>query len=419
MAITELLVTKIYVVDSITSSLPPAVKDRIVYEKATKKLKIYNTTSKAWEAIAATNTAIEGKADKATTLAGYNIGDAYTKTEVNTELGKKQNKLEGYTETLPETGGVETIKIATNTGDDSITLQGTKIVVNGKVSGTAISTSIPTSESAVDTKLPSEKAVATAIESVKEVASKAYKYKGSDTYANIIAKESPAVGDVWNSTTANGVYPKGTNYAWNGTEWDALGGEVDLSAYQKASDDTLSTTSKTVVGAINEVKGVADAAAKADASNITVATWKEKLGFITAEEQVQPDWNATSGKGQILNKPNVTKGANSDSTVINNSKTIGDISTGGSGTVSTISLGTVTYCQAIITVFAIGANVSNAITRYIITGTLYNPVIEKEYLTSGAFDMINIEIIDNALTITDTIEDNAHSMQIHYELITH
>ena len=45
-------------------------------------------------------------------------------------------------------------------------------------------------------------------------------------------------------------------------------------------------------------------------------------------------------------------------------------------------------------------------------------IIEKEYLTSGAFDMINIEIIDNALTITDTIEDTVHSMQIHYELIT-
>ena len=43
-------------------------------------------------------TAISGKADKATTLAGYNIGDAYTKTEVNTELGKKQNKLSFYTE---------------------------------------------------------------------------------------------------------------------------------------------------------------------------------------------------------------------------------------------------------------------------------------------------------------------------------
>ena len=43
--------------------------------------------------------ALAGKANKATTLAGYNIGDAYTKTEVNTELDKKADKattLAGY-----------------------------------------------------------------------------------------------------------------------------------------------------------------------------------------------------------------------------------------------------------------------------------------------------------------------------------
>lgn len=34
---------------------------------------------------------VAGKADKATTLAGYGITDAYTKTEVNTELAKKVN----------------------------------------------------------------------------------------------------------------------------------------------------------------------------------------------------------------------------------------------------------------------------------------------------------------------------------------
>ena len=269
-------------------------------------------------------TAITGKADKATTLAGYNIGDAYTKTEVNTELGKKQDKLYGLTETTqtystgPDTSGTSSESITIDTGTVSISAQGAltltaqQIEVNGSavLTGDSISKSIPASASASDTKIPTEKAVATAIESVKEVASKAYKYKGSDTYANIILKESPAVGDVWNSTTANGVYPKGTNYAWNGTEWDALGGEVDLSAYQKASDDTLATTSKTIVGAINEVKGVADAAAKADASNITVATWKEKLGFITASEvpeQVQPDWNATTGASSIANRPNISK----------------------------------------------------------------------------------------------------------------
>lgn len=294
-------------------------------------------------------TAIEGKADKATTLAGYGITDAYTKTETGEQI----------------TSAVNTAKSELQTA------------IDGKVAKTDITTTIAESAVASDTKVPSEKAVASAVEEVKAVASTAYKYKGSDTYENIIVKENPSVGDVWNSTTANGVYPKGTNYAWNGTEWDALGGEVDLSAYQvKAitvgetsttveaaintnktaidahvakqdnphnvtaaqvglgnvdntadadkpvstaqqaaldlkqdkTDNTLATTSKTVVGAINEVKGVADAAAKADASNITVSTWKDKLGFITASEvpeQVQPDWNATSGKGQILNKPNV------------------------------------------------------------------------------------------------------------------
>lgn len=371
-------------------------------------------------AIAAANTAIEGKADKATTLAGYNIGDAYTKTEVNTELSKKQNKLEGYTETLPETGGVETIKIATNTGTDSITLQSTSIVINGAVSGTTISTSIPTSESAVDTKLPSEKAVATAIESVKEVASKAYKYKGSDTYANITAKENPAVGDVWNSTTANGVYPKGTNYAWNGTEWDALGGEVDLSAYQKTSDDTLTTTSKTVVGAINEIKGVADAAAKADASNITVATWKEKLGFITAEEQVQPDWNATSGKGQILNKPDVKKGTDSNSTVINGCKTIGDFTSSDSGTAKTITVAEGASCQINITVSVVGSSVYG-VTKYTVTlntGGGFASTMEKEYVVNDN-DLISIDTNGNTITITDAVDDSTHSMLVHYELLAH
>lgn len=300
-------------------------------------------------AVAGINTTVAGKADKATTLAGYGITDAYTKTETGEQITSAVNSAKSELQTA----------------------------IDGKVAKTDITTVIAESSAASDTKVPSEKAVASAIEEVKAVASTTYKYKGSDTYENIAAKEDPAVGDVWNSTTANGVYPKGTNYAWNGEEWDALGGEVDLSTYQvKAitvgetpttveaainanktaidahvakqdnphnvtaaqvglsnvnntadadkpvstaqqaaldlkqdkTDNTLTTTSKTVVGAINEVKGVADAAAKADASNITVATWKEKLGFITASEvpeQVQPDWNAASGKGQILNKPDV------------------------------------------------------------------------------------------------------------------
>lgn len=45
------------------------------------------------------NTAISGKADKATTLAGYTIGDAYTKAEVDAKIGSSQTGLKFYKET--------------------------------------------------------------------------------------------------------------------------------------------------------------------------------------------------------------------------------------------------------------------------------------------------------------------------------
>ena len=63
----------------------------------------------------------------------------------------------------------------------------------------------------------------------------AYRYQGSCTYAELASKPQE-VGYVWNVTDANGNFPAGTNYAWNGSEWDALGGSVDLSPYAKVAD---------------------------------------------------------------------------------------------------------------------------------------------------------------------------------------
>ena len=362
-------------------------------------------------AIAAANTAIEGKADKATTLAGYGITDAYTKTEVNTELGKKQDKLTTYFETKVNEANTNVQIVAkqiTLTGNESgIILQSHEgIEISGPVSGDNVALIVHDKNEASGTNLVTEKAVAIAIDSVKEVASKAYKYKGSDTYDNIIAKENPAVGDVWNSTTANGVYPKGTNYAWNGTEWDALGGEVDLSAYQKASDDTLATTSKTVVGAINEVKGVADAAAKADASNITVATWKEKLGFITASEvpeQVQPDWNATTGVSSIANRPNISKSTtvsfetyelNNEGIYTLTSKTLNGL----------MSLGDITV---------VANNLSQPIKSITVPGGVYQAVIELT-IDAGKTQRYNIDNIGstNPTIIKEVVFGNDNTSYI-------
>lgn len=100
--------------------------------------------------------------------------------------------------------------------------------------------------------LPTAGAVRVAINQVKTDLGSALTYKGSvDTYDQL--PEDAEVGDTWNVVQSYQTYPAGTNYAWNGTAWDALGGSVDLSGYQTKSDDTLATSVKTVVGAINEL----------------------------------------------------------------------------------------------------------------------------------------------------------------------
>lgn len=73
-----------------------------------------------------------------------------------------------------------------------------------------------------------------------------YKYKGSVTNYSNLPSTNLTVGDVYNVVNANGTYPAGTNYAWTGTEWDALGGSVDLSNYVENSSFTSHTASTSV-----------------------------------------------------------------------------------------------------------------------------------------------------------------------------
>ena len=90
-----------------------------------------------------------------------------------------------------------------------------------------------------------------------------YTYKGSKaTYAELEALVAPQVGDVWNveeehtitteselgdSTTKT--YLAGTNWVWNGTDWDALAGAIDMSAY--ATKLEVSTAVSTINNSIS------------------------------------------------------------------------------------------------------------------------------------------------------------------------
>ena len=65
----------------------------------------------------------------------------------------------------------------------------------------------------------------------------AYRVKGTKpTIAEVTALTTKAVGDVWNVTaefTLNSKkFPAGTNVVWTGSEWDPLGGTVDIAAVE-------------------------------------------------------------------------------------------------------------------------------------------------------------------------------------------
>lgn len=57
-----------------------------------------------------------------------------------------------------------------------------------------------------------------------------YTYKGTKSSFDELPKDA-ALGDVWNVESAYNGHAAGTNYAWNGFEWDALAGSIDLSNY--------------------------------------------------------------------------------------------------------------------------------------------------------------------------------------------
>ena len=63
-----------------------------------------------------------------------------------------------------------------------------------------------------------------------------YKYKGTvNCYSDLPASWN-VTGDTYNVKCAYWDFPKGTNFSWNGTDWDWLGWSIDLSCYAELCD---------------------------------------------------------------------------------------------------------------------------------------------------------------------------------------
>lgn len=91
--------------------------------------------------------------------------------------------------------------------------------------GGASQDTIDTALSATSTNPVQNKVIYAAIQDVLAQVASIYHYKGSCLVADLPMIDN-TVGDTWNVEDASSYGPPGTNVAWDGTEWDALGGDL-------------------------------------------------------------------------------------------------------------------------------------------------------------------------------------------------
>lgn len=175
----------------------------------------------------------------------------------------------------------------------------------------------------------------------------AYKYQGSVDNYKVLPDSGKTIGYVYNVVQAVGTpgtadyTPAGTNYAWNGTTWDALGGTVDLSTYATKTDvnDALTgvtgTGSTSIVTRLNtaesDITKLKESASTLDTEVKTIKGWKINDKFISGSP--------------ILNGKDIrvddAEGAQTLKEAIAAAKTAGDnamtYATGVSGSVKTLT----------------------------------------------------------------------------------
>ena len=241
-----------------------------------------------------TDAKLDAKANVATTLSGYGIQDAYTKTETDGLLNEKANVATTYTKT--ETDAMLDVK-ADKTS--TYTKTETDAMLDVKADKTSTYTKTET-DGLLDAK--ADKATTLAGYGIADAYTKGevdakvtsvYRYKGTvSTYADL-PSSGQEVGDVWNIETADSAHgiKAGDNVAWNGTTWDALAGEIDLTAYPTKSE--LSTVATT--GDYNDLTNRPDLTTKLDAP--AVAGTVGQVLTKTADGQEWADAPAGGGGG--------------------------------------------------------------------------------------------------------------------------
>lgn len=112
---------------------------------------------------------------------------------------------------------------------------------------------------------------------ISDQVSTTYKYKGSKEQFSELPEADNKVGDVYNIASSfvidGKTYPEGTNVAWTGTAWDALGGVFDTSSLSDAISELQEK-----VGNISDASTGNSAFAKINKNAEDIASLNTKVG---------------------------------------------------------------------------------------------------------------------------------------------
>ena len=255
---------------------------------------------------------ISGKADKATTLAGYGITDAYTKADMNNILLTKADKAQvnqqmankqDLADKVNDVSGIEPISQEIKYPSvKAILVNNTALTTDYESKIGALRTETQTSITAINTNLAENYYDKDDIDSKM---TSLFRYKGSVETMNDLPVSGNQVGDVWNveyeeDETTGELVEWGMNVCWNGNDWDELGTGVDLSNYVQFEDiENLAEKSTTLAG-----YGITDAYTKTETDNLlaqkaTKGTTLANYGITDAYTKTETDTsisNAVSSK---------------------------------------------------------------------------------------------------------------------------
>lgn len=245
---------KLYIIPATSTVLPDLFEEYIVVHSLSTTEDVY-----MWEKWGSGQITVDLK-------------DYYTKSEMDQQIQKLEDKIEEVSSTIWNDVNNSVVKFyrgpqasynSTTHADGIYFATDTKkIIMNGteyggdsnkKVSNVALNANangiVITYTDSTSTTLLLGKATVTAdglmskedkakldslktlVDELKASVAAALDYKGTkDTYEEL-PTEGNKKGDVWNVVGAHGTTPAGTNYAWDGTQWDPLGGTIDLSGY--------------------------------------------------------------------------------------------------------------------------------------------------------------------------------------------